>query len=143
MKVDQIKIKSSAASENMYASIDKAVDRLQAQLRRYKRRIRDHQARGVSEIDMNVNVLQASDEVAEVNDDIDSENSERLRNVFVPHQIVSTETRALKTLTQSEAIMKMELSGDVFMIYRSEEDQKLKVIYRRNDGNFAVIEPEK
>jgi putative sigma-54 modulation protein len=37
----------------------------------------------------------------------------------------------------------MELSEDLFMVYRSEEDRKLKVIYRRNDGNYGIIEPEK
>ena len=44
--------------------------------------------------------------------------------------------------TQEEAIMKMELSEDNFLIFRSEEDTKLKVIYRRSDGNFGVIELE-
>jgi putative sigma-54 modulation protein len=45
-------------------------------------------------------------------------------------------------LTQAEAVMHMELSGQAFMLYFSEEDQKLKVIYRHADGNFAIVEPE-
>jgi putative sigma-54 modulation protein len=40
-----------------------------------------------------------------------------------------------------EAIMKMELSGDAFMLFKCEEDQKLKVIYRRQDENYGIIEP--
>jgi len=38
--------------------------------------------------------------------------------------------------------MKMELSGDAFMIFRSEEDNKVKVIYRREDEDFGIIEVE-
>jgi putative sigma-54 modulation protein len=45
-------------------------------------------------------------------------------------------------LTADEAVMKMDLSGDKFMVYKSEEDQKLKVIYRRRDGDYGLISPE-
>ena len=38
--------------------------------------------------------------------------------------------------------MKMELAGDPLLVFRAEADQKLKVIYRREDGNYGVIEPE-
>lgn len=48
----------------------------------------------------------------------------------------------LKELTREEALMKMELSRDAFLVYRSEEDRRLKVLYRRKDGNYGIIEPE-
>jgi putative sigma-54 modulation protein len=48
----------------------------------------------------------------------------------------------MKTLTQNEAIIKMELSGDQFLIFRSEEDRKLKVIYRRSDDHYGIIAVE-
>lgn len=145
MKLDHIIIKSSASSDNMYASIDKAVDRVQTQLRRYKTRIRNHHMKGGSVIDMNINVIEASaDEILnEVNDEIESETGVQMVDKYRPHKIVSREKRPLKTLNHNEAVMKMDLSGDMFMIFRSEEDQKLKVIYRRSDGNFGIIEPEK
>ena len=38
--------------------------------------------------------------------------------------------------------MKMELSEDPFLIFHDETDRHLKVIYRREDGNFGVIETE-
>ena len=46
----------------------------------------------------------------------------------------------LKTLTQEEAIMKMEITDDPFLIFRSEEDQKIKVIYRREDRNYGLVQ---
>lgn len=144
LKVNDFKVKSTAVSDDMYTSIDKAVDKVQAQLRRYKTRLLDRQTRPVQMVDMNVNVLRASDsDIDDVNEEIESENERRIAASLKPHEVVKQETRPLKTLTQEEAIMKMELCGDLFLIYRSEETGNIKVIYRRADGNFGVIEPER
>ncbi len=56
MKVNQWIIKSSAVTSDMYASIDQAVHKLERQLQRYKKKIQDHQAKGLKVIDMRVNV---------------------------------------------------------------------------------------
>src|ERR1700733_5781397 len=45
LKVDHMVIKSLGTNENMYAAIDKAVDKAQAQLRKYHSKLRDHQLR--------------------------------------------------------------------------------------------------
>lgn len=145
LKVDHIKIKSHAVSDNMYASIDKAVHKLETQLLRYKDKIQDHhQARGLSAIDMNVNVLRSAteQELLDVNSDIEEESRLRLMDKYFPHTIVKKETRPFKTLTDGEAIMKMELSEDEFLVYRCEATNRFKVIYRRKDGDFGVIELE-
>lgn len=144
LRFNNMKIKSHAASSDMYASIDMAVDKLQTQIRRYKNRIQDHTARGVKSIDMQVNVVSPhrEDDLNEVNGMIEEQNAASLIDRFRPHQVVAQEKLPLKTLTTPEAIMKLELSQDVFLIYRGEEDRKIKVIYRRSDGNFGVIEPE-
>lgn len=144
-KVDNVRLKSSASSTDMYASIDKAVNKLTIQLRRYKTRITDHhQAPTHEQLAMNVNIFKplGEDVVLEFNEDIDAENARAQADSFNFHSIVSKETKPLRTLTHTEAIIKMELTGDSFMIFRCEEDRKIKVIYRRDDGNFGVIEPE-
>ncbi|MGA8164701.1 MAG: ribosome-associated translation inhibitor RaiA [Waddliaceae bacterium] len=144
LKVDHMKIKSQAASTDMYASIDKAIEKIERQLRRYRTKIRDHAAKGLNAIDLKVNVLKrpSEEELIDINLDIEEENQKELLDRYQPHQIVSQETKPLKTLTYDEAVMKMELSGDVFLIFRGEEDRKLKVIYQRNNGDYGVIEVE-
>lgn len=139
MKLGHIKITSSANSTDMYASIDKAVAKLAAQIRRYKSKIQDHHAKKLAVIDMNVNVLQKPiDEL----DYYEIEESQGSEQAVFKHPIIKRETLPLKVLTYSEAVMKMELSNDAFLIFKSEEDQKLKVIYRRNDENYGIIEPQ-
>lgn len=142
-KINNIKVKSHAITDDMYASIDRAVEKLEAQLRKYKTKIQDHHARGVKAIDMNVNVIRPhlDDELAEVNSDIEDETIKKDVDLYRPHEIVAQEKKSLKSLTYDEAIMKMELSQDPFLVFLSEDDQKVKVIYRRKDGNYGVIEP--
>lgn len=144
MRFNSTKIKSHGSSTDMYASIDIAVDRLQNQIRRYKNKIQDHHAKGLQQIDMNVNVISPhrEDEILDVNQEIEEENQSGLMAGYSPHRVIAQETRPLKVLTLDEAILKMELSLDAFLIYRGEEDHKIKVIYRRKDGNYGVIEPE-
>ncbi len=145
IRLEQVKIKAHAVCDDMYAAIDKVTDRIESQFLRYKGKLHDHHARDVASIDMSVNVLHSirDDEIIEINKEIEEEDKKRLLDKYRPHKIVSKEVLPLKTLTDGEALMKMDLSGDAFLIYRSEESRALKILYRRNDGNFGLIEPEK
>ncbi|HUD01177.1 MAG TPA: ribosome-associated translation inhibitor RaiA [Rhabdochlamydiaceae bacterium] len=143
MKFDHFKVKVSCSSSDMYASIDKAVDKLKSKITRWKSRIQDHHKKGLKVVDMEVNVLgRPFDTVDEYNDEIESENKKEIVDEYRSPKIIGNDKRSLKHLTAEEAIMKMELSDDPFMIFRGEEDRKLKVIYRRNDGNYGLILPE-
>lgn len=144
LKVNNLKIKSQAVSDDMYISIDKAVQKLETQLLKYKDKLQDHQSKGVSAIDMQVNVLRSAseNEMLELNDEIESETRNRLMDKYNPHKIVSQKTIQLKTLTDGEAIMKLDLSKDSFIVYRCEDSRKIKILYRRKeDGDFGLIQP--
>lgn len=140
LKAGHTKITSQASTQDMYASIDKAIAKLEAQIRRYKSKLQDHHAKSRAIIDMNVNVLRRPTAEEELELEIEEEEG-ALNGEGVVHEIVKQEKRPLKTLTYDEAVMKMELSQDAFLIFKNEEDQKLKVIYRRQDGHYGIIEP--
>jgi putative sigma-54 modulation protein len=136
-------IKVTANTDNMYAAIDKATDRIIRLVRRYKSKLQSTRALHLSTVDIHVNVIKPlSDDVAAINDEIEAENAREKedRYNFQPHPVVATETVPLKMLTQDEAVMKLELSGDHFLIFRGEEDQKIKVLYRREDKNYNLIQ---
>lgn len=140
LKTGSTKIIGSSCTTDMYVSIDQAVDKLETQILKYKSKLQDHHAKGHADLEMNVNVISPK----EIEEDlgIDEEATlDRQINRFKPHRVVKQETRPLKTLTFDEAVMKMELSGDSFMVFKNESDQKLKVIYRRKDDNYGIIEP--
>lgn len=145
LKFDHIKIKSTATSENMYTSIDKAVHRIESQIRRYKEKIHEHQVNPELITKMKVNVIAAPvnrEDLTEINEAIEEENERMESKRFQFHEIVKQKTRPLEHLTYDKALMKMELSLDQFLIFRNERDRKLNVMYRRSDGNYGIIEAE-
>ena len=135
---DHFFMKVSADSTDMYASIDKAIDRLQKQFRKWKSRIHDYHLKPLKDVDSIVNVIRRPyNEIEEINAEIEAENHKEQ-----VAQVIATEKRRLKNLNTDEALMKIELSGDPFLVYRDEKDKKLKVIYRREDGHYEIIQTE-
>jgi len=133
-------IKVSANTDNMYSAIDKASDRILKLIRKYKTKLQSHRAKDRSTVDIHVNVIQSlKDDLKAINEDIVAETVRLEEERYKLHEVVAKETMPLKTLTQDEALMKMEITDDPFLIFRSEEDQKLKVIYRRHDRNYGLV----
>jgi putative sigma-54 modulation protein len=92
---------------------------------------------------MQVNVLQRPfNEVEEINAQIEEVNVKEELEVYKLPKIIGTEVKPLKTLTLDEAVMQMDLTRDHFLLFRCEEDQKLKLLYLRTDGNYGLIQPE-
>ncbi|NGX56438.1 MAG: Ribosome hibernation promoting factor [Candidatus Anoxychlamydiales bacterium] len=143
MKFLHFRIQVHATTVDLYAAIDGAFQKLTKLIRKYKSKLQDHKAKDVSSIDMRVHVLKPIDELEDINDEIEKANlEEELKKYKIP-EVVAKETLPLKMLTQDEAIMKLELSGDHFLIYKEEEDQKLKVIYKRDEDHLGIVEIEK
>ena len=99
----------------MYVSIDQAVAKLEHQLRRYKRKLHDHHKKGYPVKEIPVTVIQAPG-LGET----EPEEVGGADEVAIPHRIVATEIGRLKILDDSEAVMKMELTGDPVMVFRAE-----------------------
>jgi putative sigma-54 modulation protein len=141
MNFIRFQIKVTASTDNMYASIDKAVDRVTRLIRRYKTKLQSYRNKHLSTVDIHVNVIQPlKDGLNEINDEITAESARQEEEKYKIHEVVAREMMTLKMLTQDEAVMKMEISGEPFLIYKSEEDQKIKVIYRREDNNYSLIQ---
>jgi len=134
-------VKVSASTDNMYSAIDRCTDRLITLIRKYKSKLQSHRFKDLTTVDIHVNVIQPlKDDLSAINDDIDAETVRREKQRFELHEVVAKETMQLKTLTQDEALMKMEITEEPFIIFRSEEDQKIKVIYRRKDENYGLVQ---
>jgi putative sigma-54 modulation protein len=145
MKYGPTLIKSQASTTDMYVSVDQAVQKLGAQLKKYLTKIHDyhnkhHVVRELAETVYESMLLDEADEL-DVNEKIEAETKLQEQQINFP-RIVKTDTQPLLLLNNEEAIMKMDLSKAKVMVFCGEEDRKLKVIYRRNDGNFGIIKAE-
>jgi putative sigma-54 modulation protein len=136
-------IKVHASTENMYSAIDRCTDRLTRLIRRYKTKLQSRRFKDLTTVDIHVNVIKPlEDNLKIINDEIEAETAHREEERFKLHEIVAQETIPLKTLTQEEAVMKMEISDEPLLIFRSEEDHKIKVIYRRADSNYGLVQAQ-
>jgi putative sigma-54 modulation protein len=135
-------IKVAASADTLYAAIDKCTDKVMNLIRKHKKKIQSHHAKKYTMVQASVNVVQPhrEDELQEINRAIKEENEREKKDRFELHKVVSKESVPLRMLTQDEAVWRMEICDDPFLIYRSEEDQKFKIIQRREDGNYSIIQ---
>ncbi|GAB5411983.1 MAG: ribosome-associated translation inhibitor RaiA [Chlamydiales bacterium] len=141
MKFSHFKIVVHATTTDLYATLDKVFEKLQTKLTRWKSRMKEHHAKKSVVDQVPVKVLEQQ-ELDEINDQIEEENLKRMEEVMGMPRVLEEKTIPLKTLNIHEAIMKMELSHDNFMVYRCEESKQLRVIYRRRDGSYGIISAE-
>ena len=57
-------------------------------------------------------------------------------------EVVRTKSIYLEPMSLDEAITRMEAIGHSFFIYLDEEDDRISVAYKREDGGYGVIEAE-
>ncbi|MEL6281838.1 MAG: ribosome-associated translation inhibitor RaiA [Pseudomonadota bacterium] len=132
---------SSGEGADAYAACDRAINRLEKQLRRYKRRLKDHhkmRKEPVAVFDAPAYVLANPQD--EIDEDSVDDSASGDANSFEPLIIAET-TETIPTLTVGEAVMQMELKEAQFMLFLDSARGRLNAVYRRKDGNIGWIDP--
>lgn len=125
-------VQAKGGSPEVYAAFEQCKDRMDKQLRRYKRRLKDHHKDRVEPVafeQAGMYVLAADEDEWETHDD-----------VLQPMIIAEMETR-VPTLSVGEAVMQMELAGSPLLVFRNEKHGGVNVVHRREDGNVGWIDP--
>jgi putative sigma-54 modulation protein len=140
MTFSHFKVKVEAVTAEMYSAIDKATDKLSHALKKWKGKLLHHHHRPlvIEEADVQVMEPYLEEELDVYNQEIASLQ----KREYVMPKIVATKQHPIKTLTPSEAMMKLELSCDPFLIFRSQEDLRIKILHRLEDGNYGLINPQ-
>lgn len=125
---------AKAHAFEIYESFDKCRDKIEKQMRRYKRRLKDHHRNRESPIES----LPASAYILAANQDdaAGAEEPESLQPI-----IVAEMKTQIKSLSVGEAVMQMELDGAPVLVFKNERSEDLNVVYRREDGNIGWIDP--
>lgn len=123
---------AKAHANEIYAAFDACCDKMETQLRRYKRRLKDHH-RDRSEP---VELLGASSYILAAEERADDSEPDSLQPII----IAEMETQ-IPSLSVGEAVMQMELAGAPVLVFRNESKNGLNVVYRREDGNIGWIDP--
>ncbi|MFC2969932.1 ribosome hibernation-promoting factor, HPF/YfiA family [Acidimangrovimonas pyrenivorans] len=123
---------AKAHAVEIYAAFDACREKLDKQLRRYKRRLKDHHLGRTEPVEFGAGsayILAASEE---------SEDTEP--ETLQPIIIAEMETK-IPSLSVGEAVMQMELSESRLLVFRNEKHSGVNVVYRREDGNIGWIDP--
>ena len=123
-------------AQEPYASFDQANHRIEMRLRRYKRRLKSRHAGGAEASRAAASTIASYVLEAPENDDDDVEEI----GGFVP--VVVAETKApFRTLSISEAVSELDLSGAPVLVFRHAGNQHVNFVYRRPDGHIGWIDP--
>ncbi|WP_101066873.1 ribosome hibernation-promoting factor, HPF/YfiA family [Roseovarius salinarum] len=123
---------AKAHAHEIYSAFDKCCDKLEKQLRRYKRRLKDHHRERAQPVELSG----ASSYILATGDGGEDSEPESLQPVIVAEM----ETK-IPSLSVGEAVMQMELAGAPVLVFHNEKNDGLNVVYRRDDGNIGWIDP--
>ena len=123
---------AKAHSHEIYAAFEDCAAKMEKQLRRYKRRLKDHHRERSEPVEL----FGASSYILAAEEQAEDAEPESLQPIIVAEM----ETK-IPSLSVGEAVMQMELAGVPVLVFRNEGKQELNVVYRRDDGNIGWIDP--
>ena len=114
-------IRAEQQSDDMYVTIDLVVDIIEAQLKKYRKKLIDKQ-----------------------------QNTESLRREFVEEdaaddeeiRIVRVKKFGMKPMFPEDACVQMELLGHNFFVFSNAQTGEVNVVYKRADRSYGLFEPE-
>ncbi len=123
---------AKAHEPEIYAAFDACGEKMEKQLRRYKRRLKDHHKDRAQPVEL----FGASSYILASETHQEESEPDNLKPVIVAEM----ETK-IQSLSVGEAVMQMELAGAPVLVFRNEGKDGLNVVYRREDGNIGWIDP--
>ena len=117
----------------IYAAFESCREKMDKQLRRYKRRLRNHHSHRTEPVEYGVG---ASYILAPTEEPEDTETAP------VSHVIIAEMAAKIPSLTVGEAVMQLELGGQKFLVFRNLGHGGVNVVYVRDDGNIGWIDPK-
>lgn len=110
------------------AAVDKAVDIIESQIVRHKGRMRNKVRQNAAFKAEYESIPIREEDLAQEEDGIVIEKSKRFE---------------LRPMDAEEAVMQMELLGHGFFVFLDASSDTINVVYKRKNGTYGIIEPEK
>lgn len=117
-----LNINSKEEEKDMHLAIDNAIEKIERQLKKRKEKVRVFKNTG----------SRAGTAEGEFAGEETEETPES--------KVVEIRKVVLKPMSIDDAVMEMETSKNRFVIYRDSSTEDVNVIYRRDDGKFALME---
>ena len=119
--IDKFILRSEESNDDLYAAIDLVSDKLERQIRKNKTKLKKQN--------------KVNNKYEYLNFDYEVKDNEEENNKIVKRKKFDT-----KPMDEEEAILEMELLGHNFFVYKDMQSDNVNVLYKRNDGNYGIIE---
>lgn len=137
-----IMVQATGVEPNAYAAFDSAAEKVGKQLSRYKRRLRDHHER--LEQSPEAELTKARDYVLAIKE-IEGLSDKDVEDEDIPQGedplIIAEVATHIQKMSVSDAVMRMDLSGQSALLFRNPKNNRLNMVYRRADGHIGWVEP--
>lgn len=120
LTANSLNINAKEEEKDMHSAIDNVIEKIERQLKKHKEKIRGHKNNSLRE---------------EGRGEAVSDLEETSRS-----KVVEIRTMALKPMSLDDAALEMETTRSRFVVYRDSATENISVMYRRDDGNYALIE---
>jgi putative sigma-54 modulation protein len=114
-------INAKEEAKDMHLALDSCIEKIEKQLKKQKEKIREHKPKSI----------RRGKEKSDEGEEAEESNISK---------IAETRKVILKPMSFDEAIMEIEGTQDRFIIYRDSSSENVSLVYRRDDGNYALIE---
>lgn len=125
LNVPQGIVRAEESGQDAYAAIDKVVDKLSRQLRRFKERKLARRTNGSVPPPAELPPLDVPDDEPDT---------------YLPN-VTRVKRHVLRPMSPEDAAMQMEALGHTFFMFRNMETEEINVVYLRHDGDYGLIEP--
>ncbi len=114
---------ASDTNADMYIALSRAINKIEKQATKLKKKIIDRKHSS------------AKTSIAVSNRD------EELKAAPLPVRIINARRYNVKPMTAEEAALELTDKTDSFVVFRDADTSRVGVLYKRQDGNFGLIEP--
>lgn len=119
-------------ANEIYAAFESCREKLDKQMRRYKRRLRNHHKDRPEPVEFQG----GSTYILAADEDLEDSDTSTLQPI-----VIAEMEAKIASITVGEAVMQLELAGQKMLVFRNEGHGGVNVVYRRDDGNIGWIDP--
>lgn len=124
-------LKATGAAQDAHLALDQAAEKIDKQLRRYKRRLKDRHEQAVHALKEEDAAYIIFEEPAEDDEEVETDSP-----------VVVAETRIdVPEATVSDAVMMLDLRNTTALLFKNAGTGRHNMVYRRGDGSIGWVEP--
>ena len=119
LSADGLNVNAKEEAKDMHLAIDSCIEKIEKQLKKQKEKVKEHKPKSIRHTEEKI-----------------GEGEEE----STTNKIVETRKIVLKPMSLDEAVMEIEGSKTRFILYRDSSSENVSLVYRRDDGNYTLIE---